>query len=86
MQTRFRSRGISGRGLLGPALEDYNGKTLIVWGEHDITCDPEYLMANMITPFPERKGIILPDVGHWVQYEAPEQTNTIMLDWFSSNR
>ena len=21
--------------------------------------------------------------GHWVQYEAPEQTNAIMLDWFT---
>jgi pimeloyl-ACP methyl ester carboxylesterase len=43
-------------------------------------------MANMIEPYANRKGIILPDVGHWVQYEAPEQTNAIMLDWFSQNR
>jgi pimeloyl-ACP methyl ester carboxylesterase len=82
VQTRFRSRGISGRDLLGPALDDYSGQTLIVWGAHDITCEPEYLMANMIEPHANRKGIILPEMGHWVQYEAAEQTNAIMLDWF----
>ena len=83
VQTRFRSRGISGRDLLGPALDDYSGQTLIVWGAHDITCDPEYLMTNMIEPHANRKGIILPEIGHWVQYEAPEQTNAILLDWFN---
>jgi len=81
VQTRFRSRGISGRDLLGPALDDYSGQTLIVWGAHDITCDPEYLMTNLIEPHAHRKGIILPEIGHWVQYEAPEQTNAILLNW-----
>ena len=83
LQTRFRSRGISGRGLLGPALDDFNGETLILWGAQDITCDPEYLMTNMIEPYAKRHGKILPEIGHWVQYEAPEQTNAILLDWFS---
>ena len=78
VQTKFRSRGISGRCLLEPALEDYNGQPLIVLGAHDdITCDPEYLMINMIEPFANYKGTILLGISQWVQYEAAEQTSVI---------
>ena len=82
VQTRFRSRGISARGLLGPALETYKGETLFLWGAQDITCDPDYLMTNLIAQQANLHGIILPEIGHWVQYEAPEQTNQVLLDWF----
>ncbi len=82
MNTRFRSRGISGRGLLGPALDAYAGPTLIVWGEHDITCTPEYLMTNMIEGHANRQGVILQDVGHWVNYEDAVRVDPILIDWF----
>ena len=86
IHTRFKSRGISGRGLLGPALETYGGDTYIIWGEHDITCTPEYLMDHMIKDQPGRHGVILPDVGHWVNYEAPEPVNTLLKNWFKEGR
>ncbi len=82
INTRFRSRGISGRGLLGPALDAYAGPTLIVWGEHDITCTPEYLMTNMIEGHTNRQGVILQDVGHWVNYEDAARVDPILIDWF----
>lgn len=86
INTRFRSRGISGRGLLGPALDLYNGETLIIWGEHDITCTPEYLMTQMIDGHARRQGLILSEVGHWVNYEAVEPVNILLKDWFKAGK
>jgi pimeloyl-ACP methyl ester carboxylesterase len=86
INTRFRSRGISGRGLLGPALDLYNGETLIIWGEHDITCTPEYLMTQMIDGHARRQGLILSGVGHWVNYEAIEPVNILLKDWFKAGK
>ena len=84
IHTRFRSRGISGRCLLGPALDVYTGPTLIVWGEHDVTCTPEYLMTHMIEGHANRRGVILPDVGHWVNYEDAARVDPILIDWFGT--
>ena len=82
INTRFRSRGISGRGLLGPALDAYAGETFLIWGEHDVTCTPEYLMTHMVSEHAQRHGVILPDVGHWVNYEAIEPVNALLTAWF----
>ena len=86
IHTRFRSRGISGRGLLGPALDEYSGEALIIWGEHDITCTPEYLMTHMIDGHARRQGLILSGVGHWVNYEAVEPVNILLKDWFKAGK
>lgn len=86
IHTRFRSRGISGRGLLGPALDAYSGETLMIWGEHDITCTPEYLMTHMIDGHARRQGLILSGVGHWVNYEAVEPVNILLKDWFKAGK
>jgi pimeloyl-ACP methyl ester carboxylesterase len=84
IHTRFRSRGISSRGLLGPALDVYAGPTLIVWGEHDITCKPDYLVTHMIEGHANRRGVILPDVGHWVNFEDAGRVDPILVDWFAA--
>jgi len=86
INTRFRSRGISGRGLLGPALDLYQGETFLIWGEHDITCTPEYLMTHLVQGHARRHGVILPAVGHWVNYEASEPVNTVLKRWFKEGR
>lgn len=86
IHTRFRSRGISGKGLLGPALDNYSGDTFLIWGEHDITCTPEYLMTHMVAEQPNRQGVILPGVGHWVNYEAVEPVNALLTTWFKDGQ
>jgi len=86
LHTRFRSRGISGRGLLGPALDEYTADTLIIWGEHDITCTPEYLMTHLIDGHARRQGVIVPEVGHWVNYEAVEPVNRLLNNWFKEGK
>jgi pimeloyl-ACP methyl ester carboxylesterase len=71
---------------LGPALDEYSGETLIIWGEHDITCTPEYLMTHMIDGHARRQGLILSGVGHWVNYEAVEPVNVLLKNWFKSGK
>lgn len=86
LHTRFRSRGISGRGLLGPALDEYSADTVIIWGEHDITCTPEHLMTHLIDGHARRQGVIVPEVGHWVNYEAVEPVNALLKSWFKEGK
>jgi hypothetical protein len=40
----------------------------------------------MINGHARRQGLILPEVGHWVNYEAVESVNVLLKDWFSSGR
>ena len=44
---------------------------------------PEQLKSLMKKNVPGLKGVhVIPTVGHWVQQEAPEETNAIMLEFF----
>jgi pimeloyl-ACP methyl ester carboxylesterase len=82
--TRFRSKPIARPGGLAEQLEQYSGPTLLIWGEHDLTCTPEYLIEKLVSGYGNRSKEILIDTGHWVQYEKPDQINTILIQWFES--
>lgn len=84
IQTRFRSRGLSAQPELKHALDQYEGKTLILWGEHDVTATPEVLQQTLVTAGKSRAFDVIGGVGHWVQYEASEQLNPRLLDWFKT--
>lgn len=84
IQTRFRSKGLSAQPELKHALDQYDGKTLILWGEHDVTATPEVLRQTLVTHGKDRTFKVIADVGHWVQYEAPGQVNASLLEWFLS--
>ncbi len=86
IDTRFRSRGISQTGGLPATLEGYAGETLFLWGEHEVTCTPEVLMQTLVSGHTGRVGRIVPCVGHWVQYEAAEAVNAILLRWFEQGQ
>ena len=80
--TRFRSKPIARPGGLAEQLEMYLGPTLFVWGEHDNTCTPEYLLEKLVNSKPNRSAEIVLDAGHWVQYEKPDQINQSLIAWF----
>ena len=84
--TRFRSKPIARPGGLAEQLEAYPGPVLLVWGEHDITCTPEYLVEKLVAGKQNRAAQIIVDAGHWVQYEKPEQVNQLLIQWFQSKR
>jgi pimeloyl-ACP methyl ester carboxylesterase len=79
IHTRFHSRHISRSKLLMPLLAQISCPVTLIWGEHDVTADPyalrEQLSANRVI----RNVHIVPNSGHWVQYEAASQVNALML-------
>jgi pimeloyl-ACP methyl ester carboxylesterase len=81
-RTRFRSRPIARPGGLAEQLVTYSGPTLLVWGEHDVTCNPEYLIEKLVDGYSNRVKAVVKDAGHWVQYEQAEQVNQLLIDWF----
>ena len=82
--TRFRSRPIARPGGLAEQLEEYSGPTLLIWGEHDITCTPEFLVKKLVDGRSNRAMKMVVDSGHWVQYEKADQINAILIEWFES--
>jgi 2-hydroxy-6-oxonona-2,4-dienedioate hydrolase len=82
--TRFRSRPIARPGGLAERLDQYTGPILMIWGEHDVTCTPEYLIEKLVSGYSNRSKELIIDAGHWVQYEKPDQINTALIQWFES--
>jgi len=59
--------------------------TLFIAGEKDIViarATAEELTKTMTRAVDDLRGVLLiPEIGHWVQQEAPEQTNAAMLEF-----
>lgn len=85
--TRFRSKQISRAGGLAAALDAFQaqagGTVLIAYGEHDVTADPAGVLAALAEGRPGREGAVIDDGGHWVQYEAHDAVNALLLDWLA---
>jgi pimeloyl-ACP methyl ester carboxylesterase len=79
---RFKSRPISRAGGLAEVLQDYGGEVLLICGEHDVTCTPEYLVETIVRGHANRRIELVKDAGHWVQYEKADQVNASLIQWF----
>ena len=79
---RFKSRPISRAGGLVELLQDYGGEVLLICGEHDVTCVPEYLEERLVHGHSNRQMELVKDAGHWVQYEKADQVNASLIKWF----
>ena len=59
--------------------------TLFIAGERDVViagATQEQLTASMSRATEDLRGVVLiPEIGHWVQQEAPEATNAAMLEF-----
>jgi pimeloyl-ACP methyl ester carboxylesterase len=80
--TRFKSKHIARPGGLAEQLEMYPGPALLIWGEHDSTCTPEYMAEKLVLGKSNRSKEIVLDSGHWVQYEKSDQINQSLITWF----
>jgi pimeloyl-ACP methyl ester carboxylesterase len=80
--TRFKSRPISRAGGLAELLQEYGGEVLLICGEHDVTCTPEYLVETLVRGHVNRHIELVKDAGHWVQYEKADQVNASLIQWF----
>jgi pimeloyl-ACP methyl ester carboxylesterase len=62
---------------------------LIIWGVHDAffgqeLVSPEALRGTLA--FPNEATVVpIESSGHFVQNEAPEQVNAVLLDWLAAN-
>lgn len=85
LRTRFHSKSISRAGGLAQRLADYAGPVFLAWGEHDVTAVPSQVAAALSRSRSHCDVHIIPDAGHWVQYEAPGPVNHLLLDWLEDN-
>lgn len=53
-----------------------------VWGEHDVTAVPSEVAPMIVDGQTERTWSVIPNGGHWIQYECAEAFNALMLQWF----
>ncbi|MEH6611582.1 MAG: alpha/beta fold hydrolase [Halioglobus sp.] len=81
---RFRSRRLAGSNDLAEVLPDIKARLVGVWGSDDATAGglasiekrAEMLRAVQT----DAEFHILPGVGHWAMYEAPDLVNAILLE------
>ncbi len=85
VRTRFRSKEISTSPWLEPVLEQFPRPTLLVWGEHDLTVDPAVAAERLTANAPHRRSAIITGAGHWVQFEAADSVNALLVPWFKQH-
>lgn len=60
--------------------------TMIIWGEADAYMGIELLERSAATVTGPLRVERLPGVSHWVQQEAPDAVNALLLDFLASQR
>ena len=67
-----------------PQLPPVEVPTVIVWGEADAYLGPELLERSVAKCAGPVRVTRLPGVSHWVQQEAPDEVNRVLIDWLRS--
>lgn len=83
--TRFRSKEISQGGGLMAALAQRRGPSLLAWGEHDVTAEPEVIARALSDRLPACRTHFIEGAGHWVQFERADDINHLLLAWLSAD-
>lgn len=71
------SRGAKGQ------EEEIKAPTLVIWGERDPALSTT-LLDGITRVAPNTTLLRLPNVGHWVQNEAPEEVSRAILEFFGA--
>ena len=82
-KTRFRSHPLSLRAPLSALLDKLSIPVHFIWGSEDVTVFPEIVGPKLVGAHQERKLTIVPGVGHWTQFEAPQEIDRTLVHWFS---
>jgi len=83
LKARFRSAEISRSDLLSKLLAKVGRPMLFVWGEHDVTAEPQAVAELLTAGRQEREACVLPGAGHWVQYEQSGAVDALLLQWLA---
>jgi len=83
-RTRYDSRRFSLSGYTREALPRIAVPTLLIYGERDNLAWPsiEGRIEICRSLKPDLRVARIPDAGHWVQYEAAEDVNRLLLEFF----
>lgn len=81
-RTRLRSKQLSHTDATRRALDRLRIPALLAWGEHDPTASGAATSQALAHGRPERRCRVVPGAGHWVQYERPDEINTLLARWF----
>jgi 2-hydroxy-6-oxonona-2,4-dienedioate hydrolase len=80
-RTRYKSRPVSLSLSIDADLKDSATPTLLLWGEHDVTCTPAEVGPGWVAWMQKGEWREVPHAGHWAQYENATWVNTAMKDW-----
>lgn len=69
-----------------PDLPAVDVPTMIVWGEADAYMSPVLLERSMSKVAGPLRVERLPGVSHWVQQEAPDEVNRLLIDFLGPHR
>jgi pimeloyl-ACP methyl ester carboxylesterase len=83
--TRFRHRGTTGNAKVAEMLAPFTEPVLLMWGEHDVTATPEIAKVGLLDGRPNRHYRLIPDGGHWIQFERADAVNAELERWFGGN-
>ncbi len=83
--TRFHSRGTVRSMKLAELLAPFARPVLLVWGEHDVTATPGQAIRTLTSGKPHWQYSLIPDGGHWIQYEQADAVNAKLMQWFGGN-
>jgi pimeloyl-ACP methyl ester carboxylesterase len=81
--TRFDSRRVSRRSTMLDDLPRIAGPVRMIWGEHDKLPIPslDARVAECRQVRPDVRIAIVPDGGHWIQYDQPDAINRLLIDF-----
>jgi len=79
-KARLRSRGIARSMVLADSLRDLPCQLNCIFGDADVTLDPDLasVRAYVEDIHPGVAFHVLPNIGHWAQYEAADAVNTLV--------
>jgi 2-hydroxy-6-oxonona-2,4-dienedioate hydrolase len=81
-RARVNSRPISRRPYLRNALADLNVPLGGIWGASDAVLDGDLdkRVALLRAAWPSAPVVVIPETGHWVQYESADAFNTALCE------
>jgi 2-hydroxy-6-oxonona-2,4-dienedioate hydrolase len=82
-RTQLRSKQLSHTSAMRDALDRLSIPVLLAWGEHDPTAGGPDTARTLCEGHPSRRGLLLPDAGHWLQYERADEINPLLAQWFA---
>jgi pimeloyl-ACP methyl ester carboxylesterase len=87
-KTRLRSRSIARTFVLAETLRDIPCRLACIYGESDVTLHPDLaaVRTHMAETHPNAAFHVIPNAGHWVQYEAADAFNSILLEVLAAGR